>query len=63
MKILYIKRETQYEKRYSIKMGALIIKVTYIKKYLLGLPVHTVKKHKETYYDEVKTTNDHMLFV
>ncbi len=63
MKIIYIKRETTYEKRYSIKMGELTTKVTYIKKYLLGLPVKTLHKYRETYYGEVKDCNDCMLFV
>ncbi|KAB1067075.1 hypothetical protein F6U93_11680 [Tamlana haliotis] len=63
MKILYIKRQTQYEKRYSIKMGQLITKVTSIKKYLFGLPVQTLRTNKETYYKEVKDKNNAMLFV
>ncbi|OBQ55352.1 hypothetical protein JJL45_08455 [Tamlana sp. s12] len=63
MKILYIKRRTQYEKRYSIKMGELITKVTSIKKYLFGLPVKTLHLNKETYYKETKHPKDGMLFV
>ncbi|MDO6758798.1 hypothetical protein Q4566_01190 [Tamlana sp. 2_MG-2023] len=63
MKILYIKRQTEYEKRYSIKMGQLITKVTSIKKYLFGMPVKTLRTNKETYYKEVKDQNNHMLFV
>lgn len=63
MKILQVKRKTTYEKRYTIKMGELTTKVTYIKKYVLGLPVKTLHKYRETYYGEVKDCNDCMLFV
>lgn len=63
MKIIYIKRETKYEKRFSMKMGELTTKVTYIKKYMLGMPIKTLHKYRETYYGEVKDCNDCMLFV
>ena len=63
MKLIYIKRKTMQEKRYSIPMGELTTKVTYIKKYLLGLPLKTVHKYRETYYGEVKDCEDCMLFV
>lgn len=63
MKIIHIKRETKYEKRYSKKMGELTTKVTYIKKYVFGLPIKTLHKYRETYYGEVKDCNDCMLFV
>lgn len=63
MKIIFIKRKTIYEKRYSVKMGELTTKVTYIKKYLFGLPIKTLHKYRETYYGKVKDCNDCMLFV
>lgn len=63
MKLITIKRETRYEKRFSPKMGKLTTRVTYIKKYLLGLPVNTVHKYRETYYGEVKDCRDCNLFV
>ncbi len=63
MKIIKIKRETKTEKRYSRKMGELTTKVTYIKKYLLGLPVKTIHKYRETYYGEIKNCDDCMLYV
>ncbi|WP_142785619.1 hypothetical protein [Changchengzhania lutea] len=63
MKIIYIKRKTTQEKRHSVAMGELTTKVTYIKKYLLGLPLKTIHKYRETYYGEVKDCNDCMLFV
>ncbi|MFD0989517.1 hypothetical protein ACFQ1R_05380 [Mariniflexile jejuense] len=63
MKILYIKRKTKYEKRHSLKMGELTTKVTYIKKYLFGLPIKTLHQYRETYYGEVKDCTDCMLFV
>ncbi|MBJ6368311.1 hypothetical protein [Snuella sedimenti] len=63
MKILKVKRKTVYEKRYSIKMGELTTKVTYIKKYLFGWPIKTLHKYRETYYGEVKECRDCMLFI
>ena len=63
MKILYVKRKTTIEKRYSASMGELTTKVTYIKKYLLGMPLKTIHKYRETYYGEVKDCNDCFLFI
>ncbi len=63
MKIITVKRQTKYEKRYSTKMGELTTKVTYIKKHLFGLPVKTIHKYRETYYGEVKDCNECALFV
>ena len=63
MKIIYIKRKTIIEKRYSVSMGELTTKVTYIKKYLLGLPLKTLHKYRETYYGEVKDCNECLLFI
>ncbi|RIV73108.1 hypothetical protein [Flagellimonas aequoris] len=58
MKLSRIKRETKYEKRYSVKMGELTTQVTYIKRYILGLPVRTLHKYRETYYGKVKDCKD-----
>lgn len=58
MKLSKIKRETKYEKRYSVKMGELTTQVTYIKRYILGLPVRTLHKYRETYYGKVKDCKD-----
>ena len=58
MKLTEIKRETKYEKRYSVKMGELTTQVTYIKRYFMGLPVRTLHKYRETYYGEVKDCKD-----
>jgi hypothetical protein len=63
MKIIDIKRNTKSEIRYSRKMGELTTKVTYVKKYFLGLPIKTLHKYRETYYGEVKNCDDCMLFV
>jgi hypothetical protein len=63
MKIIYVRRKTKYEKRHTVKMGELTTKVTYIKLFLLGLPMRTLHKYRETYYGEVKDTKDCMLFV
>lgn len=61
MKIINVRRKTRTEKRYSKKMGKLTTKVTYIKKYFLGLPVKTLHKYRETYYGEVKDCDDCVL--
>ena len=58
MKLSRIKRETKYEKRYSVKMGELTTQVTYIKRYVLGFPMRTLHKYRETYYGEVKDCKD-----
>ena len=58
MKLSRIKRETKYEKRYSVKMGELTTQVTYIKRHILGLPVRTLHKYRETYYGKVKDCKD-----
>lgn len=63
MKLLYVKRQTKTERRYSQKMGRLHTKVTYVKQYFLGLPVKTLHKYRETYYGEVKDCEDCMLFI
>lgn len=63
MKIIEIKRNTEIEKRYSRKMGELTTKVTYVKRYFLGLPVKTLHKYRETYYGEVKDCDDCVLFI
>jgi hypothetical protein len=63
MKILYIKRKTKTEKRYSNNMGMLTTNVIYIKRYFLGLPLKTLHKYRETYYGQVKNCDDCVLFV
>jgi len=63
MKIIDIKRKTKTEKRYSRQMGELTTKVIYIKRRFLGLPIKTVHKYRETYYGEIKSCNECILFV
>ncbi|MFD0761069.1 hypothetical protein ACFQZW_03155 [Lutibacter aestuarii] len=63
MKLLYIKRTSKTENRYSKKMGRLTTKVTYIKKHLLGLPIQTLHKYRETYYGKIKSCEDCNLFI
>ena len=63
MKIIFIKRKTIIEKRHSVSMGELTTKVIYVKKYLLGLPIKTIHKYRETYYGEVKDCNECLLFI
>lgn len=58
MKFLQVKRKTKTENRYSAKMGKLTTKVTYIKKYLTGIPLKTIHKYRDTYYGEVKSCKD-----
>ncbi len=63
MKLVQVKRKTRSEKRYAPKMGRLTTKVTYIKKYVAGIPVKTLHKYRETYYGEVKDCEACQLFV
>ena len=44
-------------------MGELTTKVTYIKKYLAGIPISTIHKYRETYYGNVKNCQDCNLFI
>ncbi|MGB5665940.1 MAG: hypothetical protein WBM53_03760 [Maribacter sp.] len=63
MKFLSVKRKTKTERRYSNKMGELTTKVTYVKKYLAGIPLKTIHKYRETYYGNVKNCEDCNLFI
>lgn len=63
MKFLYIKRISKTENRYSPKMGRLTTNVTYIQKHLLGFPIKTLHKYRETYYGEVKSCEDCNLYI
>jgi len=58
MKLITVKRRTRQENRFAPKMGRLNAKVTYIKKQVLGIPVKTLHKYRETYYGEVKDCRD-----
>ena len=58
MKIVQVKIRTENEKRYSPKMGELSAKITYIRRYVLGIPIKTLHKYRETYYGEVKDCQD-----
>ncbi|MCX2681122.1 hypothetical protein OOZ15_14315 [Galbibacter sp. EGI 63066] len=61
MAFVKIKRKTRLERRYSKKMGNINVKVTYIKKQLLGIPFKTIHKYRETYYGTVKDCEDCVL--
>lgn len=54
MNLIQVKRTTKPEVRYTKKMGELHTNVTYIKKYILNIPVKTIHKYRETYYGEIK---------
>lgn len=54
MKWITVKRSTKQENRFAPNMGRLNAKVTYIKKQLLGIPIKTLHKYRETYYGKVK---------
>jgi hypothetical protein len=61
MKIIYIKRKTKIEKLYSRNLGECTIKITYIKKYFLGVPLKTIHKYRQMYYGKIKNQNDSVL--
>ncbi|MFT4832832.1 MAG: hypothetical protein ACI815_002493 [Psychroserpens sp.] len=54
MRLISVIRKTRNERRYTKKMGNFYTKVTYIKKVILGIPVRTLHKYRETYYGKVK---------
>jgi len=54
MKLMDISRKTKNEKRYTHKMGMLYTRVTYVKKRVVGIPIKTLHKYRNTYYGEVK---------
>ncbi len=58
MKLIRIKRNTRNEKRYNSRMGILYTRVTYIKEVVLGIPIRTLHKYRETYYGEIKDCNE-----
>jgi hypothetical protein len=61
MKLVRIDRKTRVEKRFTPEMGRLYTRVTYIRKKMLGMPVRTLHKYRETYYGEVKDCSDCVL--
>jgi len=59
IKFFRIKRKTKTENRYSKRMGRLVVNVTRIKLYFLGLiPVKTYHVYRDTYYGKIKDTKD-----
>ena len=58
MKLIRIKRNTRNEKRYNSRMGILYTRVTYIKEVVLGIPIRTLHKYRETYYGEIKDCSE-----
>ncbi|MFX0555427.1 hypothetical protein ACOCEA_01435 [Maribacter sp. CXY002] len=54
MKLMFVKRITKKEKRYTKSMGILYTNVTYINKKLLGITLSTIQKYRNTYYGEIK---------
>lgn len=54
MKLIRITRSTKNETRFHKDMGTLQTRVTYIRKSLLGIPLKTLHKYRDTYYGEVK---------
>ncbi len=44
-------------------MGQLFTPVTYIRKTLLGIPIETLYKYRQTYYGEIKDCRECLLHV
>lgn len=61
MKWIAVKRQTRQENRFAPKMGRVSAKVTYIKKQVLGIPIKTLHKYRETYYGKVKDCEECVL--
>ena len=58
MRLIQIKRQTKTEKRFTPKMGEVHTNVTYIKQYVLNIPIKTLHKYRETYYGKIKDCSD-----
>ena len=54
MKLISVRRKTRIEKRHTIRMGELTTKVTYIKKYVFGMPYKTLYKYREPIMGKLK---------
>jgi hypothetical protein len=63
MKLIQIKRKVIFRKRSSKKMFEIITRITHVKKYVFGLPIGTIIKNKEMYFEDKKINMDNMLFV
>ncbi|WP_374959599.1 hypothetical protein [Gilvibacter sp.] len=61
MKMISVQRNSKYENRFHPNMGRLRTRVIYIKKCVLGVPIKTLYKYRETYYGEVKACADCVL--
>lgn len=62
MKFIRIERKTKIENRFTPEMGRLHTPVTYIRKKLLGIPIETLYKYRQTYYGEVKECSECLLY-
>lgn len=60
MKLLYLKRNTEHEESHNNKLGKIDVKITKIKKYLLGFPIQTLRTYKEMYYKDSSYNENHM---
>ncbi|ASV30704.1 hypothetical protein CJ263_11020 [Maribacter cobaltidurans] len=63
MKIIYIKRESNVKEVYRTSLGRLNWKVTYIKKYFLGMPFKTMHKYTHTFFTKKNNRVEKMLFI
>ena len=54
MKVISLKRKSQFENRYHPNMGRLTTKVIRIQKTFLGIPFKTIHKYRETYHGKIK---------
>lgn len=54
MKILKVKRITKIESHFNFDVGRIITPVTTIKLTVLGIPIKTLHKYKQTYHGEMK---------
>ncbi len=61
MKFITVSRTSKFEKYYHKKMGMLNARVVYIKKKFLNIPFKTIHKYRETYYGEVKPSEECIL--
>ena len=58
MQLTKVRRRTRQRKYFTEDMGMLNAKVTQIQKTFLNIPVKTIHEYRETYYGEVKDTEE-----
>lgn len=63
MKLFEIKRQIQYKRSHSQKVGEIVTRTTKIKKYLWGLPIKTLHERSRRFHSDLTAGSDYTLFI